>query len=358
MASTRQRGSRYVGLYRDASGKQKSAGTYADQEEALAHAVLAEREANPPAMAVVYRPEKHGVPTIAAYVPLALAGAKLEATSRETYGYLSKHVVKEFGAKALDEITPPEVRMFARKLDAKVQAGEMASSTSVHVFGVLKLVYATAVQDFPAIANPCTGTSVQRKGSAEKIIATREQADRVIAALPAIYTLLGELLFATGLRFGEALALKASDVVQKPSGRYVIKVRRSIAEVGGRHVERRHGKTDCATRDVPVSEALALKLIEQGNGRPDGRCFVTSRGTFPLRSNFSRTWGTACRKGGIPGATPHSARHSFCSWLANNPGISLARVSRIMGHSSLTQTSAYIHDPDDEDDSILAALAA
>ena len=48
MASVRKRGSRYSGLYRDATGKQKSAGTFATEREALKAAEHAEAVANPP----------------------------------------------------------------------------------------------------------------------------------------------------------------------------------------------------------------------------------------------------------------------------------------------------------------------
>lgn len=38
MASARPRGERWMGLYRDANGKQKSAGTYDTYDEAVARA--------------------------------------------------------------------------------------------------------------------------------------------------------------------------------------------------------------------------------------------------------------------------------------------------------------------------------
>jgi hypothetical protein len=53
MASARKRGQRWTGLYRDASGAQKSAGTYDTEEEALARATVAELDANPPATEIV-----------------------------------------------------------------------------------------------------------------------------------------------------------------------------------------------------------------------------------------------------------------------------------------------------------------
>jgi hypothetical protein len=48
MASTRERNGRYTGLYRDSVGKQKSAGTFDTDKEALKAAEYAEAVANPP----------------------------------------------------------------------------------------------------------------------------------------------------------------------------------------------------------------------------------------------------------------------------------------------------------------------
>jgi hypothetical protein len=151
MASARQRGGRWIGLYRDAGGKQKSAGTYDTEREAVARAQVAELDAHPPKPVKVYPAEKKSQPTLAGYGPLAIAGARLEATSRETYSCLFKHVEREFGSLAVADLTPAEVRAFARKLESS----GMSSSTAHHVFGVLKLIVRTAVQDgFQAEGRP------------------------------------------------------------------------------------------------------------------------------------------------------------------------------------------------------------
>jgi integrase len=74
--------------------------------------------------------------------------------------------------------------------------------------------------------------------------------------------------------------------------------------------------------------------------------------------NFSRLWRAACDVAGVPGMTPHGARHSVASWLANDPTVPLVAVRDMLGHSSLEQTSAYVHHiGGDGDDPRLAALA-
>lgn len=358
MASARRRGKRWTGLYRDASDKQKSAGTYDTEREAIKAAEYQEARANPPEAIEVYSGAKRGKLTVARDGPIAIQGAKLEATSRETYGHLLKHVVRELGDSTLADLTPAEVRAFARKLESS----EMSSSTAYHVFCVLRLIVVTALQDGLVDKDVTAGISVQRKGSKEKVIATPAQARAIQDAIDPHYRLLAETMFATGMRYGELMALKVSDIRDKVAGGVsrgmVIKVSRSIAEISGKPVERPYGKTAHATREIPVSSALASKLAAQGLKSKDSYVFRNTRGLYTRRSNFGRTWGRACQAAGIPGMTPHGARHSVASWLANDASVPLVAVQTMLGHGSLAQTSTYVHHIDgDGDDPRLAALA-
>lgn len=356
MASARKRGQRYTGLYRDASGKQKSAGTYDTEREALKAAEHAEALANPPQPIEAHSGTRRGKPTIAGYGPVAIAGAKLEATSRETYSHLLKHVTRELGGFTLVELTPADVRAFARKLES----GEMSSSTASHVFSVLKLIVLTALQDGLIGKDVTAGISVQRKGSKERIVATPAQARAIEDAIGPHYALLVATMFATGMRYGELMAMKVSDIRDKVVGSVnrgmIVKVSRSIAQVNGQPEERPYGKTAHATREIPVSASLASRLVAQGLRNKDGYVFRSKHGSYVRRSNFSRIWGPACEAAGVGGLTPHGARHSVASWLANDPAVPLVAVQAMLGHSSLAQTSSYIHHIDDGDDPRLAAL--
>jgi len=358
MASARQRGKRWTGLYRDATGKQKSAGTYDTEREAVKAAEYQEAVANPPETVEVHSGTRRGKLTVAGFGPVAIEGAKLEATSRETYGHLLKHVIRELGDTVLADLTPTQVRAFARKLEA----GKMSSSTAYHVFCVLRLIVVTALQDGLVEKDVTAGISVQRKGAKEKVIATPTQAKAIQAAIDAHYALLAETLFATGMRYGELMALRVSDIRDKVTGGVcrgmVIKVSRSIAEINGQPVERGYGKTAHATREIPVEKSLASRLAAQGLRNKDGYVFLNTHSRYIRRSNFSRIWGRACKAAGVPGMTPHGARHSVASWLANDASVPLVAVQAMLGHSSLAQTSAYVHHIDgDGDDPRLAALA-
>jgi len=348
MASARRRGERWTALYRDADGKQKSAGTFGTEEEATARAMVAELDARPRAETEVYASTKRGKPTLAGYGPTAIAGARLEATSRYSYRLLfGRHVAPALGSTPLADLTPADIRAFARKLESF----RMASKTAHLVLCTLKLIVRTAVQDGLMEKDITVGVSVKQKGSKEKVIATPEQAKSIEAAFDPHYRLMVRTMFATGARFGEIIGIKAEDVCDRPGGGKVIKIRRTIAEYGGTVSVRPYGKTAGAMRDIPVSEDLASKIAAQGEANPDGYVFRNHRG------ECIRLWQLARDSAGVPGLVPHGARHSVASWLANTPGMQLVLVRDMLGHSSIAQTSAYIHAMiGDGDDPRLAAL--
>jgi integrase len=46
--------------------------------------------------------------------------------------------------------------------------------------------------------------------------------------------------------------------------------------------------------------------------------------------------------------TPYCLRHMFCSFWANKPGVPLAIVAKMMGHTRIQQTMSYVHNADSE----------
>jgi integrase len=325
MASTRARKGRYIGLYRDAEGKQKSAGTFDSEDEALARARVAELDANPPRPIEAHQRTRRGKVTVAGYADGWLASQALEETSRESYANAVRRIVGHLGGTPRDEVTPDDVKKMIRGLEKSGLADATVACTLAVARGLLG-------------KEACEGVRFRIKDQHEMLVATREQARLIEEAIPERYKLLVRALFATGCRWGEMIAVRGSDVEQRGAG-YVLKVRRTVTQVGGTHTERPYGKSPRAKRDITIPGPLALELMAYG-----GRlCFTNARGAYLRRSDFrSGFWKPACEKAGIPELRVHDARHSAISWWAN-AGIPLAAVRDRAGHSNITTTSRYIH---------------
>lgn len=137
------------------------------------------------------------------------------------------------------------------------------------------------------------------------------------------------LLYGSGLRISEALALKRREVPRPGEGDVLI-----VTGKGNK------------TRMVPVLQNV-LALIQDYACvcphplRPDGPMFVGARGgplsPRVIQLTMERLRGTL----GLPdSATPHALRHSFATHLLTRGG-DLRAIQELLGHASLSTTQIY-----------------
>jgi integrase len=326
MASARLRGKRWTGLYRNASGAQRSAGSFDTEEEALARAQVAELDANLPDAVEVYPAVKRGRETVAGYAPAWLEGQELlEANSVEIARSALKRITPHLGSKAREDITPDDVR---RMLAALKKSG-LSDGTVSRTLDVARQVLPTSATE---------GVRYRIKERRRLKVATRKQAAAIEAAIDARYSMFVRTAFTLGARWGELAAIRGTDIEKRGSG-YVVKIQRTIEEVGRTFTERGYGKTAAAVRVISVPEVLALDLAAYGKEL----CFTGPRGGYLKRSTFRRVyWLPAIEKAGVPGMRVHDMRHTAISWWANS-GIPLAAVRDRAGHSNISVTNTYLH---------------
>lgn len=160
------------------------------------------------------------------------------------------------------------------------------------------------------------------------------------------------ILATTGLRRGEGLGLRWSDV---DLGEGRLAVRQTLLAVNN-HIEFGEPKTHRSRRtvDLDPSTVAVLKArrkaqleerAEAGLGRPraDALIFTDERGD-PLHPNLvSRTFRRLVREAGLPTIRLHDLRHSHAT-LALQAGVHVKIVSERLGHSSVTITlDTYSH---------------
>lgn len=75
----------------------------------------------------------------------------------------------------------------------------------------------------------------------------------------------------------------------------------------------------------------------------------TEQGAWRVRYEPRRAFRSAIKAAGVPWATPHVLRHTFASGLVRK-GVSLYKVSRWLGHSSINVTQRYAHLPSGDED--------
>ncbi len=153
-----------------------------------------------------------------------------------------------------------------------------------------------------------------------------------------IYRQYFNLLFYTGLRPSEAMALKLCDL----KGNYLI-INKSIQRKGNRSLDTT--KNQSSIRTIKIDNKLKkdlLKLVRSYNLN-DIDLFIFG-GLKPLSpTTIDRYKLNACNKMNIRPITQHQFRHSHATLLLNS-NIPITEISRRLGHSKVSTTlDIYTH---------------
>lgn len=201
---------------------------------------------------------------------------------------------------------------------------------------VLRMALRAAVRDGLVRENVAERVDPPRVPREEPVILTAGQVRAVIEDGDPLWT----LLVTTGLRLGEALALRWSDV---DTERGVVVVTGSIRPVP---VEFRAKRAPRLQRVEPKSAAgrrvvalpVPLGLQRPTGAADDGYVFRGVSGGPRDPRAVSRAWGETRERLGLPAVTIHGLRHTAAS-LALAGGASLDDLKRMLGHSTIAMTS-------------------
>jgi site-specific recombinase XerD len=246
---------------------------------------------------------------------LALAG--YATTTQARYLGTLRELMARFGRdpKALSR---DEVRQFAESISSR---GKSASWTKVKLAALLFLYRKTL--GTPEMVSFITFP--KQRSSLPEILSESE----IEALLRAIriprYQAIAMVLYGTGLRISEALALEVTDI---DGARGVIHVR--------------HGKGNKA-RDVSLSPQLYQWLREywRRTRPPLPFLFASKRGGRPKAAAVREALAKAAKEAWIKKrVTPHVLRHSFATHLLEH-GVDSRVVQALLGHESASTTARY-----------------
>ena len=151
------------------------------------------------------------------------------------------------------------------------------------------------------------------------------------------------LMFVSGVRIGELIALKHKDFVNGNT----IQVRRTISisikengKVG--RIVKDTPKTFAGIRDIIVPNKFAWLVEHFADGEPDDYIFYSSRGNLMKYDSINLRLQSICKQLDIPFRTTHKIRKTYGSILLDN-GVDAMLVKQQMGHSDIACTENYYH---------------
>ena len=241
---------------------------------------------------------------------------------------LDKWILPNIGDRSLSEVSNAAVRDFVEKMTV---AG-LSPKTIVNYTLVVKLVVASAVdaegeQIYPRKWNhDFIGLPIVDQNKQHRPTVTEAELGEILASTSNRWAVLFALLAGTGLRIGEALGLKATDLSDDCS---VLYVRRSIW--GG---QEQAPKTPNAVRVVDIPSPLARLLIQYVADKPE-YLFAAKSGRPLQQRNVNRALHATGKKVGL---------HAFRRFRAET--LRRARVPEDLiklwlGHSKQTMTDFY-----------------
>lgn len=262
-----------------------------------------------------------------------------------------RYIIPEIGHVRISKLTSDMIQsLYARRL-----RGGLSPNTVLHIHRTLRRALNQAARWRLIPRNPVEDTDPPRKTKPRLTVLTVEEIARFIGSsadrrLFPLYMLAA----LSGLRAGEILGLRWSDVSESASGRPILRVERTLVN-SSMGVELQDGTKSGGTRIVELTE-LAVQIlhihrgrqhterVHAGSGWEDRNLVFTSKtGRYIHPANVSQYLRRDLAKAGLPEVRFHDLRHSFATVLAG-AGAHAAIVAGMLGHADANLTlSTYTH---------------
>lgn len=250
------------------------------------------------------------------------------STVTDKASMLRIHLLPAFGSSRLDEITTARVDALVAKL---VRAGRKPKTIN-NILSTLHCCLSIAVEWSELKFVP--KFRWQRTGEQSFRFFEPEEAERLLAAAdPGFWRVFILFLLHTGCRFGEAAALRWTNLHLDGTTPYV-----HIEEAASRGIIQatKTGKV----HNVPLTTRL-VQALEHLPKRGD-RVFPRPDGGIMCPGSSNKYIRKFLKRAGLDPAGFHASRHTYATTLLTR-GASIRVVQDLLAHSSIKMTARYAH---------------
>ena len=255
-----------------------------------------------------------------------LAAHTVEAYARDVDVFL--HLT---GDTPLGNITVHDIRRYV----ARLHAGGLGGRSLARNLSAWRGFYGYLVRDHGVAVNPVVGLRPPRSPKRLPTSLTPDEAGLLLdgdtgSKQPERDKAIFELIYSSGLRLAEVVALDPGDV----------DLRAGLVRVTGKGSKVRVVPVGRAAADA-INAWLPLRDTAARPGEP--ALFLNRRGgRIGARTIQLRLRQLAADRGLAVGVHPHVLRHSFASHLLQSSG-DLRAVQELLGHASISTTQVYTH---------------
>ncbi|MFC1942091.1 site-specific tyrosine recombinase XerD [Chloroflexota bacterium] len=183
------------------------------------------------------------------------------------------------------------------------------------------------------MSSPSVGRALPKPIPINQVRLLLEQPNKVASSEAKRDRAMLELLYASGMRISELVALNLGDINME--GEYFIRC---------------FGKGN-KERIVPIYEQIAMAVkqyIEEtrpklAHGKKEEALFLNARGERLTRQGFWQKLKEYAKSAGLDARiSPHTLRHSFATHMLSG-GADLRSVQELLGHANISTTQVYTH---------------
>ena len=238
---------------------------------------------------------------------------------------------KQFENMTVQSITAQGIDAYIKEYSKK-----RAKKTVVTQLQVIRQIMRKAELDGAITYNPATAVKPPKNlPQSRRLPPSKDEIKRIKASVSLPFGLFAYLVYHTGCRRGEALALTGTDIDREKKRIYI---RHSVYYMGNSpHIK--EPKTESGKREVPLLDALDKSLPKK---LPKGYLFAEPDGRPLTNDHFTNLYDEYRAASGVT-ATPHQIRHGYATALFEN-GIDPKTAQVLLGHSQLSTTmDIYTH---------------
>lgn len=248
-------------------------------------------------------------------------------TMRNKIYMIDKYVTTYLGEKNMDSITPADIIKWQKAIQEmgfKPTYQRMINNQLVAIFNHAEKIYGLR-------SNPCKKVKKLGKSEADKLsFWTKEEFDRFMAVIDkdSVYYIIFQILFWTGCREGELLALTINDI---DFNSCTINIDKTYYRINRQDVIT-EPKTENSVRVVTIPEFLRDEIVEY-IGRlyeypKDCRLFnITERAVQKAMKRYIKC-------SGVKNIRVHDLRHSHVAMLINE-GVQPLLIKERLGHKDI-----------------------
>ena len=141
-----------------------------------------------------------------------------------------------------------------------------------------------------------------------------------------------------GLRVGEVLALRSTDIDLRKNIMYVNKT--ITTDKDGKPIMGEKTKTNAGKRELPIPSHIREYIIEQmqiAEQNKDKQLFLSPKGKYVDARNVNSILKLRLKELGITGISTHSLRHTYGTRCVE-AGMRAVALQRLMGHTDVSIT--------------------